>query len=34
MELTEWVEYQKPEGKILDAFNDILKANRIIAKED
>ncbi len=33
MNLTEWVEYQKPEGKIQDAFNDILKANRIISKE-
>jgi len=34
MNLTEWVEYEKPEGKIRDAFNDILKANRIISKED
>lgn len=34
MNLTEWVEYQKPEGKIRDAFNDILRANRIISKED
>ncbi|WP_119327473.1 hypothetical protein [Companilactobacillus musae] len=34
MNLTEWVEYKKPEGKIRDAFNEILKANRIISKED
>ncbi|ATO46923.1 hypothetical protein C5L30_001631 [Companilactobacillus farciminis] len=33
MELTEWVEYKKPEGKVLDAFNEILKANHI-ATED
>lgn len=34
MNLDKWVEYKKPEGKIRDAFNDILKANKIIAKED
>lgn len=27
--LTKWVEWQKPAGKIRDAFNAILKANRI-----
>ena len=34
MNLKEWVEYKKPEGKVRDAFNEILKANRIISKED
>lgn len=29
MNLKEWVEYKKPAGKVLDAFNDILKANHI-----
>lgn len=33
MNLTEWVEYKKPEGKVLDAFNEILKANRITSKD-
>lgn len=34
MNLKEWVEYKKPEGKVLDAFNEILRANQIISKED
>ncbi|MFC6175206.1 hypothetical protein ACFQAV_00030 [Companilactobacillus huachuanensis] len=34
MNLKEWVEYEKPAGKVRDAFNEILKANRIISKED
>ncbi|WP_125715221.1 hypothetical protein [Companilactobacillus kedongensis] len=34
MNLKEWVEYDKPEGKVRDAFNDILKANKIISKEE
>ncbi|MFD1419043.1 hypothetical protein [Companilactobacillus keshanensis] len=34
MNLKEWVEYDKPEGKVRDAFNDILKANKIILKEE
>ncbi|MFC6322966.1 hypothetical protein [Companilactobacillus baiquanensis] len=34
MNLKEWVEYDKPKGKVLDAFNEILKANKIISKED
>jgi len=34
MNLKEWVEYDKPEGKVRDAFNEILKANRITTKED
>ncbi|KRL65565.1 hypothetical protein [Companilactobacillus versmoldensis] len=34
MELKEWVEYKKPEGPIKDAFEEILKANKIISKED
>lgn len=34
MEMEKWVEWEKPQGKILDAFNDILKANKIISKED
>ncbi|WP_125763719.1 hypothetical protein [Companilactobacillus hulinensis] len=34
MNMSEWVEWKKPEGQILDAFNDILKANKIISKED
>ncbi|WP_119318952.1 hypothetical protein [Companilactobacillus formosensis] len=33
MELTEWVEYKKPEGKVLDAFNEILKANHITTED-
>lgn len=27
--LTHWTEWKKPKGKIRDAFNDVLKANRI-----
>lgn len=27
--LSKWEEWKKPEGKILDAFNAVLKANRI-----
>lgn len=27
--LTKWVEWKKPKGKILDAYNMILEANRI-----
>lgn len=34
MDLKEWVEYDKPEGKVRDAFNEILKANGIISRED
>lgn len=34
MNLKEWVEYDKPKGKVLDAFNEILKANKIISKEE
>ncbi|KRK64087.1 hypothetical protein FC72_GL000756 [Companilactobacillus tucceti DSM 20183] len=34
MNLKEWVEYDKPEGKVRDAFNEILKANKIISKEE
>lgn len=34
MEMKEWVEYKKPEGRIRDAFEEILKANKIISKED
>ena len=33
MELTEWVEYKKPEGKVLDAFNEILKADHITTED-
>ena len=33
MELTEWVEYKKPKGKVLDAFNEILKANHITTED-
>lgn len=34
MNLKKWVEYDKPKGKVLDAFNEILKANKIISKEE
>ncbi|AYE37734.1 hypothetical protein [Companilactobacillus zhachilii] len=34
MNLKEWVEYDKPKGKVRDAFNEILKANGIISRED
>lgn len=34
MNLKEWVEYDKPEGKVRDAFDEILKANKIISKEE
>lgn len=34
MNMSEWIEWKKPEGRISDAFNDILKANKIISKED
>ena len=33
MEMKEWGEYKKPEGKIHDAFEEILKANKIISKD-
>lgn len=34
MNMTEWVEYKKPEGKIQNALKDILKANQINSEED
>lgn len=27
--LTEWTEWEKPKGKVKDAFDAVLKANRI-----
>ncbi|WP_129045273.1 hypothetical protein [Companilactobacillus metriopterae] len=33
-EMSEWVVYDKPEGKIKDAFDSILKANKIIEKNE